>query len=256
LTLRFIATAFRRLFRAPKVFWLAPVVAALGLMYAYTFTARLGISMRLILREPVSAAGAPFYYGYLASLAGLIWAVGAAACLFAAACVRRSDRDQTRRDGRFLLYSGLLTGFLAFDDIFLFHERIATRVFQLTEKEVFSAYAIIALVIAIRFRRTLARSNYLLIVAACALFAVSLVQDLWPPAWLAIAKSSKRTLLEDGPKFVGIVAWSAYLIQTSLEIVRRWHGEDQRVERGGRPGRQSASVGAVPLGEDELQRGD
>ncbi len=69
------------------------------------------------------------------------------------------------------------------------------------------------------FRRFLRETTPSLLAAACALFAVSLVAD---ERWAG------NHLLEDGSKFLGIVAWSTYFILASAAQLR-----DTRPARSG-----------------------
>jgi len=208
-----------RLLRTPKAFWIPPVLMGALVLYAYTFTARRGISMRQITRDVASVAEAPFYSGYLSTVGGLVWMAGATGCLIAFASTRRSETLETHRRSRFLLWAGLGTLWLCFDDLFLFHEFIGPQTFMLTEKEIFGAYVLAAVVVGVRFRRVIARSNFLLVFLAAGAFAVSLFVDVFKPEMSSI-NPSKRAVLEDGPKLVGIALWAAYLVQFSLESIR------------------------------------
>jgi len=63
----------------------------------------------------------------------------------------------------------------------------------------------------VAFRSFLRTTDLPLLWAACALFAVSLLADrFWPG----------QHLLEDGAKFLGIVAWSTYFVGSAVGHLR------------------------------------
>ncbi len=182
-----------------------PVVAAvfvLAVLVLVAVAAAAGRSAREVsffTREPVSAltvGGATCngpscsYVGVVSNLGVLLWCAAAAACFLAAALTsgRRSP----------LLYAGLLTTALLADDLFLLHEGVYALVIE--ERIVFGLYALALVGFVVAFRRFLRETTPSLFAAACALFAVSLVVD---ERWAG------NHLLEDGSKFLGIVATHA-----------------------------------------------
>ncbi|MFN2565544.1 MAG: hypothetical protein ABR499_11130 [Gemmatimonadaceae bacterium] len=166
-------------------------------------------------RDPTATLGGNPLTGVQSNLGVLVWWAAAGICFFAGAVLRRSPGEQSLVG--FLTWSGSITGVLTLDDLFQFHEDLAVRYLRLDDKLVVLAYGVAVVTYLVRYRRTIVRSDYPLLVAGLVLFAASnavdvVLQDRWASEW--------RIFVEDGFKLFGIVSWSAYLIRTSLQLVR------------------------------------
>lgn len=163
-----------------------------------------------LLRDPTATMSAHPLLGALSSLGILAWWTGAAIALITAAILRATDR--LGELSRFLACAGVLTAVLALDDLFLFHEDLADRLFGVSQRAMLIAYAAIAAVFLGRFRHTILRADCTLALLAVLLFggslAVDFVQARWDSPW--------RILVEDGCKLLGIACWSGWLIQQCL----------------------------------------
>ncbi len=187
------------------------VPAVLVLVAVALAAERSGREVSFFTREPVSAltvGGATCtgpscsYVGVVSNLGVLLWCAAAAGCFLAASLVVRGRRSP-------LLYAGVLTTALLADDLFLLHEGVYALVVE--ERLVFGLYALALVGYVVAFRRFLRATTPWLFAAACALFAVSLVAD---ERWAG------HHLLEDGSKFLGIVAWSTYFLAAAAAELR------------------------------------
>ena len=166
-----------------------------------------------LFRDPLSAAdtaaaeGAlccPSYFGLISNLGILLWAGTAAICVLASLVF--NTRPQCRYLASFFLCGGLLSGWLALDDLYQIHERTPDPV----EVMIFAAYALFVLAYLVAFRRVIAASGSVLIGLSLAFFAVSVVVDS-----LLAPGSLWQRVGEDGSKFMGIHLWAIFHLRAA-----------------------------------------
>ena len=83
-------------------------------------------------RDPLSIMDAPVYIGILSNLGILFWTAGAAICFFSAAII--SDIKHQSQAFYFLLFGGIITTVLLFDDFFIFHEKVFPEYLNTSKK--------------------------------------------------------------------------------------------------------------------------
>lgn len=199
-----------------------------GLTFAaVTMTATLllylaaGIPVAHLLKDPGALRPGPWYLGAVSYVGILLWCAAAAICLFARGLVRDPDREELRR---FLLASALLTSLLGLDDLFMLHDVVAPEYFGVSEKAVVLAYGLAALGYVARFRRTVLKTEYFLLLLAGGFFALSVGIDAMD------VDDSRFLLVEDGAKLAGITAWLSYLAHCSAEAIREGMAAASRPE--------------------------
>jgi hypothetical protein len=172
----------------------------------------LHIPLARLTRDPLAVVEGPFYTGAISNLGVLAWAATATICIYTFFLLPR-DRENAAVRG-FLLYFGLFTALLMADDLFLLHEDALYGYLGVPEPVTYGVYGLLGLIGVIVHRRTILRTDYLLLGMALALFAFSLVTDLMPvvPA---------RHVVEDGSKLVWIFAWFAYLSRAATASLGR-----------------------------------
>ena len=208
--------------RAPTSFdraapTLAAWTAALAILaLAALASVGLGISIEAFFRDPSATLGGHPLTGVISNLGALAWCAGAAICFFTAAILRR------RGDGlaTFFFWSGILTSVLLLDDFFLFHDDLAKRLFRMKQRHVEIAYVAAVAAYLVAFRRILLESDWPILFAALSLFGGSMAVDQLQHHFA----SHWRIAFEDGSKFLGIVVWAGYFVQTGLQAVRRGDG--------------------------------
>lgn len=170
-----------------------------------------------LLRDPVLLTQAPFYAGAISNIGALLWCAAASICLFCAALSRRTVAKQanSKRWDIFLFWSGLITLMLLADDFFLLHEEVYPNYLYISEKIILLAYGVIFLFYLTVFRKTILKTNYLLLLLAFAFFGISIGIDLFD-----INDSEIIFLIEDGAKFLGIISWFAYFTNLCLQLMQ------------------------------------
>ena len=111
----------------------------------------IGKEAEVFTRDPSTLYKFHPFAGILSNLGILFWACTMAICLFAYAALT----DKKSRTARLILYSGLFTGWLMLDDLFLFHDRIFPDFLGIDEKITFGVYGLIFLAGGIIFIRTI-----------------------------------------------------------------------------------------------------
>lgn len=216
-------------------------VAALplvGVAAARTFA---GVPTRVILGDPAQTLSEPLYLGAVSNLGNALWVAAATACLLAHAVLRRRE-DGTRWRG-FMLASGLLTAWLAADDMLLVHDEFLVDVVGVREPLTFAVYGIVVASYAWRYRDLLLRGpQRSLVISSAGLLALSVLVDV---PKLSVSGTG---MLEDGAKFLGIAGWCAAMMSMSLHAVDRSPPARSTILSGdAQPSDASApTVGKVP----------
>lgn len=174
-----------------------------------------GIPFGNFTRDPANILRMPFYTGALSNVGILLWCATAAICLFSAAVLRESLQAWGMR--AFLLASGLFSGLLLFDDLFLLHEVVFPRYLHLHQNVLYAGYALMLLLCMVWFRRLILRTDFLILLCAAGLLGSGMVADLLTDQ---AADTSLKFLIEDGLKLFGIVSWFIYYARVSLLGVR------------------------------------
>lgn len=162
--------------------------------------------------DPNATLRAPFYIGFISNLGIMLWAAATALCIFSAFLLRNSAKPQPLSG--FLFYSGLFTGLLMLDDVFLLHEEVFPKHLGIAEELVYASYGLFTILLLVLFRRTILKTEYLLWGLAFGLLGASVVVDLMP------FQLRHSFLVEDGLKFFGIVFWLAYFVRVCFHALR------------------------------------
>lgn len=171
-----------------------------------------------LMRDPASTRGGPLHIGLVSNLGVLVWFSAASVCLFTAAVLEARGG----RAAAFFFVSGLLTVILTLDDFLMLHEFIGWAL-SIPETAIVAGYSLLTLAWLTIFWRTIRQTDHLLLVMALGLFALSLLPDV-PQVRTLYSSERLMRLLEDGGKLLGIVTWSAYLVQTSARaLIDRGH---------------------------------
>ncbi len=159
----------------------------------------------------------PFYTGYMSQLGILIWSASATSCLLAFYLLKKFNKGSLNAR-QFLFYSGLISLFLTFDDMFLLHEEVAAQYLDIGQKKVYLIYFLIIALFLYLNRYEILSSDYLLLMIAFGLFGGSILLDVVADTFSDILEASNslfarhEVFLEDGIKFTGIASWLLYYL--------------------------------------------
>lgn len=165
-------------------------------------------------RDPLAIFEGLFYFGLLSNIGAIFWCFSAAICLFTCAVLHKKNNNDDLLS--FLLFFGLFTSLLCFDDFFLFHDSILPLYLHIDEKALFGIYGIAISILLIRFRKLILKTEYLILFFAFGFFSCSILTDLSK----FLTPKHLRYLVEDGFKFLGIICWSTYLTRLCLNHVK------------------------------------
>jgi hypothetical protein len=116
----------------------------------------------------------------------------------------------------FFLVSGLITAAMLFDDFFLIHEQILPAHLHVPEAVTYAGYGVAILVQIVRFRTTISKTGFPLLLLALGFFGLSVAIDL-----ADLEGFVGSYFLEDGSKILGIVGWFAYFLRACVKQVER-----------------------------------
>jgi hypothetical protein len=185
-------------------------VACVAAMAVLAHAARVPFSH--VSRDPATALGGPFVTGYLSYLGACLWCAAAAVALFSAALAHGRDGAAAG----FFLATGLLSGLLLADDLFMVHDGLVPHLLGDVERWTLLAYAVLAAAYLVAFAPMVRRTCRPLLVAAGCAFAGSVAVDVQ----LVPVPEPRRHLVEDGCKFMGIANWAAWVTLACLRRLR------------------------------------
>ena len=196
-----------------------PPFASLAIVYGLTLGALAiaalvsvyrDVPIGFVLRDPLATLHAHPLTGALSNVGVLVWCAAAAICFLTRTLLRQQEgTDEVRA---FLLWSGLISVVLLLDDFFQFHDGLVPTYLGLSEEPIFLGYGLLTAWYLVRFRHVILASEWGVLFAALAFFALSMLVDAFQERW----SSPWRILFEDGFKLLGIVSWSSYLIRTCV----------------------------------------
>ncbi len=190
------------------------VPATIVLAIIAIVSVQLNISMTSITRDVTAIGNIHPLSGILSSLGILIWCAAASIAYFAAGILRSNGRTA---QSWFLLNSAFLTSYLLFDDLFQFHESLAPMYFGFDENVGYAILGIVTLIYLVRYRKTILETDFSALLLAFALLSTSVFVDE-VSRWLW-RLGDWEYFLEDGFKWLGIVAWCSYFVKTSYTAI-------------------------------------
>ena len=115
----------------------------------------------------------------------------------------------------------LITLFLVFDDLFMFHERIFTGWLHVGERTIFVIYLLLFLTFLVVYRKQMLNEAVILFIISGLFFVISLSADvlsdkIYLPHTLAVIVNT----IEEGGKLGGYLFWTAFLMHKSKVLIR------------------------------------
>ena len=166
-----------------------------------------------LLMDPSFTLGTRWYTGLVSNLGILAWTVGGAAAFAGAWWCRLGGRH---RASKFLVGGGAVGVLLLVDDLFQFHSVLLPSELNAPK---FVGEGILGLAMAwwvLTHVREIRRTHlHLLLAAGAGLFLSFVVDAVYAPL-----PGQGWNIIEDGSKFLGILAWSTYFVVTARDISR------------------------------------
>lgn len=208
------------------------VLGAIILIVYYTTH----INVHHLVADPSEIAFLPEYTGVYSYLGVLILWTAAVLSVVTGSIVRGAAA--VGRISAFFLTFGLLLGWLAADDLFMWHEWAGLLIAQAIgaddvgsarsrlEAIVFAIMGAVWIVWLVRFRRTILSTEYLLLLAAFAGFGLSVLIDLSGYVFPALEPETVRmrttvAILEELLKMTGILFMLAYVVRMAAPVFRQ-----------------------------------
>ena len=164
-----------------------------------------------LLRDPSPLLEFPFYTGAVSHVGVVLWWAAATICFFAATLLPRATRQR-----RFLQAGGLLSAVLGTDDLFVVHDVIFPDYLGIHEAFVVGVYGLMLAAYLLAFASLVARQTaYPYLLAACLLFALSILSERDLVQRVAGLGWAEQLLLEDGLKLLGVSSWLGYFASTA-----------------------------------------
>ena len=160
--------------------------------------------------DPAHISGLPWYTGALSTFGILVWTGGVVFAAAGAWVARRIGRESA---SRFLTVGAFATLVLVFDDVFALHASFLRNMIGGSKIAAQLLIVLPTLVWVALFLDDIKRTRSALLVAAFASLGGSVLVDIG----VGFAGET-RLLVEDGLKFLGILAWSQYFAITSRDI--------------------------------------
>lgn len=176
----------------------------------------LGIDIPIMTKDVAAVAGIHPLSGFLSFLGILLWWTTATIWFFSTFVGR--DRGDTSTFG-FMVSSGVLSTYLAFNDLFQFHDYLVSRELNLSEQIVLCGLGFAVAVYLWRYRSVILKPNGLLLLFALGFLSFSVLVDTLLKPWLWRLKDW-ADLAEEGPKWLGISFWTAFCVVWCWEYLR------------------------------------
>lgn len=162
--------------------------------------------------DPATVAGAPWYAGAVSQLGIVCWTVAAVASAGGAWVAGQTGRPSA---ARFLAIGSAVTTVMLADDLLQLHSDVLPRLLGLPKTAAMGLVVGPVILWAIRWYREVVRTRWPMLVGALGGWATSVMVD-------RVVQPDEATglLVEDGAKFLGVLAWAIYFATTAIDITR------------------------------------
>lgn len=160
-------------------------------------------------RDPNTVLKGHVYTGMISNAGIFFWSASATICLFMA--VFLYERAAYHGKTLLMLFAGLLSFVMGFDDVYQMHEKMFIDIRYIPEELFFLAYAVFMAFIVLVCFRTFMQTDFMLWFMALGLFMLSLLVD---HDFIFVHKD--HAFWEDSFKFAGIFTWSVYYLRTAM----------------------------------------
>lgn len=158
-----------------------------------------------------AVADVPWYAGMLSNVGYIVWTVAATAALGGGWVATQTRRPSA---GRFLFAGSSATVVLLLDDMFRLHSDLLPNVLGVPKPLAMLIVVTPALAWLAIFNTEVARTRWLVLGSSLGMLFGSIIADQ------VLAAGDTSLLVEDGAKFLGVLAWMLYFVLTSNDIAK------------------------------------
>lgn len=173
------------------------------------------LSIQDFLRDVAALGDIPSYSGSISQLGLLLWSAATTLCFFTYFILKKINPSR-KESLDFLMFSGLLTGYLMLDDTYMFHEEVFPEYLKIIPEKAVILFLGIAMLLFLYFNhKEILRSEYGLLFLAYMFFGISVFLDVIPSRFFEYIQYMEKIeyFLEDGAKFVAIVTWLTFYVR-------------------------------------------
>jgi len=182
-------------------------IVVLLLLLTYIISKRYQIPFKEITGDPASIFKAHPFTGIVSNIGVLLWCATCAILLFSYVALRKIEQKHTLL---FLLFSGMITGILLIDDLFMLHDYIFYS-FGMNQNTMYTLYLIIFITYFIYYRALIIKAPGLTFLTLALFFLTgSVVLDIF------VENVGIQYFFEDGLKLLGIANWFLFFASYSL----------------------------------------
>lgn len=196
-----------------KAYIIALIFPSLILLGTWQFGRFLGLEdLGELTRDPNTVLKGHVYTGMISNAGIFFWSASATICLFMA--VFLYYRGAYHGKILLMLFAGLLSFVMGFDDVYQMHEKMFIDIRYIPEELFFLAYAVCMAFIVLVCFRTFIKTDFILWMLALGLFFLSLMVD---HDYIQIKRN--HAFWEDSFKFAGIFTWMVYYLRTAMNFL-------------------------------------
>ncbi len=184
-----------------------------GFVLLATVVLQTAVPAETLLLDRTVVSGGRWYDGLVTSLGVLAWTVAAAGFAASSFVAGLAGRRQARRI--FGLGAALVTALLL-DDLFLLHSNVIPKYLGISKVAVLAVQALAVLAWVARAFPEIRRSRWELLAASAAGLGVSVLVDRFG----ILGNDRWNLIVEDGAKFLGVLALAAWAVSTAVDITR------------------------------------
>lgn len=180
------------------------IVVIAGVCFVYQ------VEVVKLTRDPLALFNKNPLYGFLSNLGVLLWCATVSISSFSAFVLYRKNSERIMQ---FLFFSALLSMYLLLDDLFQIHEFFGKK-----EDIIYIVLSGAVLFYLFCFRKIIMETNYHLLLGAVGLLGFSVLCDAILSPWFSWL-GHWFFIFEDGAKWLGIVSWLSYFVDTSYHAL-------------------------------------
>jgi hypothetical protein len=161
-----------------------------------------------LVKDPSDVRSFPPYIGLLSNWGIILWTAAAAICLFSAVILKQQKASNDTF--KFIAVSGGFSLVLGIDDLYLLHDGLLPKIFNISETFFYILYIFAFAAYLIYFIPQILKYEYLLFFMALFFFLISRKLFVTLPFFNQFISTG------DMLKYFGIVFWLAFFYRTSL----------------------------------------